>query len=214
VKPSDRGSTSAYLNAQYAFARAAASQTAASVAAIEAEAAGIAQGCPSSLAGAPHRRQFDELGEETTAAVLFAGSKPDANATHAFVNTIAHLRWSNHKIAGLMRMLAAEERATIALALPDVCADIEAWVKSDYHTLAQGTQLFLKQTEAIEKTVGPKKESLNDAILRMLKPYESARDRRLARQTKHLYEIVGRRILEGFSAAMKNLGHALGVKSS
>jgi hypothetical protein len=109
-------------------------------------------------------------------------------------------------------MLAAEGRATMALALPDVCADIEAWVKSDYHTLSQGTQAFFKQTEAIDKIVGPKKESLNKAILRILKPYESGHDRRLARQTNHLYEIVGRRILKGFSKTFKNLVHALGIK--
>jgi hypothetical protein len=212
VKPSDRSSTSAYLNAQHTFARAVENQVAASVAATEAEATGIAHGCPSSLAGAPHRKQFEELAEETVAAVLFAGSKPDASAALTFVKTILRLHWSNHKIARLMQLLVAEERATVALVLPDVCTDIEAWVRSDYHTLSQGTQLFIMQVETIEKTVGTKKEPLNEAILRMLKPYESARDRRLVQQTEHIDKTIGKRILNGLSTAMKNLGHALGVK--
>jgi hypothetical protein len=211
ARSDDRGATQAYLRATYAEAHVEAVDVNASIAAIDGEAAGIKRECPSALVNAPHGKQLNELAEEMSAAVLFSGAAPDQKAILLFARRIAGLRWSSRRITRLVEELASEERVIAGLVVPDVCADIKAWVASGYRTLPRDTAGFLKQTDRIGKGVGAKKEeSVEEAVLRLLKPYESSHDRRLVRHIERLEETTGKKVLHVF-AAIVDTGRALGL---
>ncbi|HXC23643.1 MAG TPA: hypothetical protein VNU28_03575 [Solirubrobacteraceae bacterium] len=212
---SNAGATGAYLRAADAFARAQAANVGASVAAMEKEASGIASGCPSVLAGAPKGAQLGVLGGEIASAVLFSSLAPDRKAILAFVGKVGALHWSDGTVAKLVRELAAEERASAQLALPDVCADLSAWKASGYRTLPSSTTGFIKAVEAVGKETrgaGGKEESLEEAVLRRLRPYETPADRRLAQQVNRVGETAAKRLLSSYSAALSHVGKVLGLE--
>lgn len=214
---SDAGSTAAYLRALDGLAGAQAGNVGASVAAMEREASEIVSGCPSVLSGAPKGEQLSALGGEISAAVLLSSVTPDRTAMLAYAGKIAGLRWRERTVAKLVRMVVVEERATAKLVLPDVCADLREWVGSGYRTLSASTVGFLKSTEALGKeTSGARgmQESLEEAVLRRLRPHENAADRRLARRANQLEESVGKRLLVAYARAFSRVAQALGVKSS
>jgi hypothetical protein len=206
-----------YLRAAEAFARVQAANVAASVAVMEKGAARIAAGCPSILVGAPQGGQLSELEGELAAAVLFSAAGPNRRAMLSFASKVDALHWSNRRIARLVRSLAAEERATAKLTLPNVCADIRVWTASGYHTLSASTLRFIKATEAIGKQTGGgghKGESLEEAVLGRLRPYETPSDRRLAIHVGRLNETVGNRLLPAYFMTLGRVGQALGLTSS
>lgn len=212
----DAGATAVYLRAADAFARVQAANVKPSVAVMEEEAARIASGCPAVLVGAPKGGQFSLLGAEIVSAVLFSSAAPDRTAMLAFVGKIDALHWNNQTVAKLVRAVAAEERATAKLVLPDVCSDLNEWTSSGYRTLSPSTVDFLKTIEAIGKeTKGANgNEEPEEALLRRLRPYETPTDRRLALQVTRLDETVAKRLLSAYAAAVSRVGQALGLKAS
>jgi hypothetical protein len=213
----DVSATGAYLRTAVVFARAQETNVGASIAVMEAQVSVIASGCPGVLGGAPQGSQLSALKGEIAATVLFSSIAPDRSATLAFVSKIDALHWSNGTVAKLVRELAAEERAGAKLVLPDVCADLDAWKTSGYRTLSSNTTAFLMAAEAVGKEthgVRGKKESLEEAVLRHLRVYETADDRRLALQVERVGEAAGKRLLTSYSAALSRVGKALGIEPS
>ncbi len=214
---SDVNATVAYLRAADAFARAQTANVSVSVAAMEREASGIATGCPSVLVGAPKGDQLSALGTEVASSVLFSSVVPDRKAMLAFAGKIGTLHWSNQMVAKLMRAVVTEERVTAKLVMPDVCADLNEWRASGYSTLSMSTTGFLRDTDAIGKETrgtGGKKESLEEVVLRGLRPYETSGDRRLAKQVTRLNETAAKRLLSAYVAVISPVGQALGLKTS
>jgi hypothetical protein len=211
------GATGVYLRAAVVFARAQAANVGASVAAMETQVSGIASGCPGALTVAPKGPQLAALKGEIAAAVLFSAIAPDRSVTLAFVSKIDALHWSSGTVATLVRELAAEERASAKLVLPNICLDLESWKTSGYHTLPSSTTVFLRAVEAVGKEtrgVRGKKESLEEAVLRHLRAYEAASDRRLALQVERVSETASKRLLVAYSAALSRVGKALGIEPS
>jgi hypothetical protein len=211
----DAAATQAYLRASAAYTLGASAELGASVAAIEARANEIAGECPSILTYAPRDAAFGEIGEEASATLFYAGLAPTSATTLSFARAIGRLSWSDRRLTRLVRGQAAEEAAFVALAQPDVCADIEAWQASAYAALPQSTTGFLARSEAIESGsyVGFSEESREAAILRLLKPYEGPGERRALQQVERQEE----RRYGTFSAARKaaqaRLAAALGVSA-
>jgi hypothetical protein len=104
--------------------------------------------CPFAFPYAPRDTAFEELGEEIGDAEWYAGLEPVRSVTEAFAQAIRHLGWSNRRLTRLVRSEAAEERANVALVLPDVCSPIEAWKTSDYAELPPSVGEFLEQIES------------------------------------------------------------------
>jgi hypothetical protein len=211
------GATATYLRAADALARVQLANVAASVAAMEREASSIASGCTAALASAPKGAQFSDLGGEIAASLLFSSIAPDRAAMLVFAEKADALHWSDRKLAGLVKGFALEEQAAAKLVLPDVCADLTEWKASDYNTLSASTTGFLKATEVIGKETkgaGSKKESLEEAVLRQLRPYESPTDRRLAQQISKLTETASKRLLSSYAVALSRIVQRLGAKDS
>jgi hypothetical protein len=204
--------TATYIRAEDLLAQAQAAGIEASVSAINGEAARIRGGCPAVVVDAPHDRQLERLAEEVGAAVLVSGAVPDRGAMLAFAQRIARLRWNDTRIAKVVHMLATEERAIANLVIPDVCADLRAWVGSRYRRLSQDTVGFLKQTNAIGKGVGAKEESYSEVVSRLLARHEFPSERRTAKSIMRLEHTTGKTVLRAFKTAMEAIERALGLK--
>ncbi len=210
---SDAAATRAYLRASDAYALDASAELQERVAALEARASEIAGECPSALTYAPRDEAFAQLSEEIVTVVVYASAAPERSLLLRASQEIGHLRWSNSKLTRLVRLRAAEESGVATIALPDVCADIAAWKASAYAALPQRAGRFLARSEAIEAEsfVGLSEESRETAILRLLRPYESPADRRIAERVERLEAQFGRRFYSAISAAKAKLGDALGA---
>ncbi len=211
----DAAATRAYLRASAAYARGVSADLGASVAAIEARASGIAGECPSALTYAPRDAAFGEIGEEASMTLFYAGLAPMSATTLGFARAIGRLSWSDHRLTRLVRGQAAEEASLVALAQPDVCADIEVWRASAYAALPQSATGFLARSEAIESEgyVGSSEESREAAILRLLEPYEGPGERRALRRIERQEERTYKTLRAARKAAGARLAAALGVST-
>lgn len=207
----DAAATRAYLGASEFYARGAFTESPASTAAVEARARSIAKECPSSLTYAPRDEAFEELTEATEMTVVYAGVAPVRSATLRLANVIAHLRWSNSKLTRLVRSQAVGERLIAALALPDVCADIDGWRMSTYTRLPSSVTEFMARVLAIEGE--PSEESRETVILHLLKPYEGRAERRTVARIEQLEVRNGRRLATAIALARRKLASALGVSA-
>ena len=81
----------------------------------------------------------------------------------------------------LVREETRNEAATLALAVPDVCADARAWANSEFHTLPASTVVFDAKFETILHAQEPQA-----TIHRLLKPLMDNEDRSLLRRINHL----------------------------
>ncbi len=212
-KQGDVAATRAYLRASAVFAREASAELGARVAALEARASAIAGECPSVLTFAPRDEAFGELSGEVVIGVGYASAVPVRSLLLRESREIGHLRWSNARLTRLVRFQAAEERGVSTLALPDVCADIAAWKASAYAVLPKSVGAFLARSEAIEAElfVGSSEELRETVILRLLKPYESPAERRMATRVERVEKRAGDRVSSAVSAARVKLEGALGA---
>lgn len=215
VPTRDATATGAYLRAQKADELDASAQLTASVADIEARAGEIAGECPAALAYAPRDEAFGLFSEEITTVLAYAGAVPDRSALLRTSKAIGHLKWSNSRLTRLVHHLAAEESGDATIALPDVCAEIAAWKASAYVALPESASRFLALSETIESEalVGPSEERREAAILRMLKPYESPADRRIAEHVNRLETQLRSRVSSAISAEKAKLGAKLGAST-
>jgi hypothetical protein len=161
----------------------------------------VAAQCPSAFLYAPRDTAFEALGEEMGDAEWYAGLEPVRSATEAFAEATGNLRWSNRRLTRLVRSEAAYERANVALVLPDVCSPIEAWKAGDYAELPPSVGEFLEQIES----------GSFGLIMRMLRRYEGAAEKRTAKQVERL-ETLDEKSLETASQAIwRELEAAMGV---
>ena len=213
VQIDDAAATRAYLRAGDAYALDASAELPGRVAALQARASGIAGECPAALTYAPRDEAFAGLSEEIVTVVVYASAVAERSLLLREAREIGHLRWSNSKLTRLVHLEAAEENGIVTIALPDVCAELAAWKASAYAALPQGSSRFLARSEAIESEsyVGFSEELREAAILRLLRPYESRADRRIAERVKRLEAQTGRRFSATISAVKAKLADALGV---
>lgn len=231
VSPADIAATHAYLQAAYTYEQAVVANAGASKAAFESTASTIGAECPGVLANAPpqrfalfagpqsprtaraigeanrRERQLNELEDELDEAPQLAFQQPNRQAAATFASALAPLSWSNPKITKLVQQSAAGLKQLTALALPAVCADMRAWVASDYRTLSPATKQFL--SEFVPLAGG----ALAPLLLgRLMKPYEGPAEKILMGKIRQA--IVNDLISEGKSFRIAQLSHTLGIPSS
>jgi hypothetical protein len=211
----DAAATRAYLSASEAYAHGASAEAGASVAAIAARASEIAGECPSALTYAPRDAAFGEIGEEASLTLFYAGVAPMSATRLGFARAVGRLSWSDRELTRLVRAQAAEEVAVVAVALPDVCADIEAWRANAYAALPRSATGFLARVEAIQSGafVGPSEELREAAITRLLTPYEGPGERRTIKRLERQEQRTGRKLGAATEAVRATLTAALGVST-
>jgi hypothetical protein len=209
----DATATRAYISASESYARSASAVAAAGVAAIEARASEIATECPLSLTYAPRDAEFGELGETASETLVYAGLVPMRPAALRLAGAIAHLSWSSSKLTRLVRSLAAVERSGATFELPNVCAEIAGWKASAYATPPPGVAGFLARVYTSEERFGAAEESRESYILSLLKPFESASQRRAVKRAERIEALTWKRLNPAIAAAERKLAAALGASA-
>lgn len=203
-RAADTTATRAYVSAVATYANAAYHVVGARIAAMEADERGVASQCPSAFLYAPRDTAFEELGEEIGTAEWYAGAAPVRSATEVFAQAIGNLSWSSRRLTRLVRAEAAEERAGLALVLPEVCSSIEAWKTSDYAELPPGVSEFLTHVERIESVSF-------GLIMHLLRRYEGPAERRTAKHVVRLEALAGKHLAAASEAIWRKLEAAMGV---
>ncbi|HTA13138.1 MAG TPA: hypothetical protein VK765_06925 [Solirubrobacteraceae bacterium] len=230
--PADRSATDAYLQAGYAFANALVENAPASRAAVQAFAGTLGHECAGVLAGVPvegssrglrpgHLQTARERGEsdrrsqqmqavraEYNSALTDAVYGPDREASATFAQTVAPLRWSNPRIAGLIGEDVGELQELLAEpSASAVCADLRSWQQSGYRTLSAGTVAFEARQEAREQHA-----SAGESVSSLLAPYEGASEKTLERRTKEVLERRFATALGPLARTSQRLADALGAQ--
>ncbi len=201
ASPSDRAPTEAYLTAVYDYAQTSLANAPATRGAIESWAGRVGAECPGVLKGAPPQapsgtpsarrageseREDEQLGElesELGRAGDLTDEQADRQALLAFAAATRTLRWSNPAV---MRYVSAEDASLetdLAQPVPDVCADMQAWVASGYRTLSAATKAWRSRQEAEAK------RDLTGSTGRLSPPHTGdAAERSLQAQVEQLYK--------------------------
>jgi hypothetical protein len=158
----DRLSTHTYLQASLEYTQALVKNAPAAAAAESKHAASIAHECSGVLTGAPGEAvtttgeapptprvrgerlratlQLSTIREELTQALtndLYGG---DRIALEALTAKLAPLRWSDPRIAALIRSELAAMTEEIEPSALNVCADMKSWAESGYRTLSTASR--------------------------------------------------------------------------
>jgi hypothetical protein len=188
-----------------------------SITATEATAAGISRECPGVLAGAPsgehevsftsfqaqtpvspraegeqHRQatQREDIKFELSIALDGARSQPNREASEALIAALTPLRWNNPLVTLLIHLTVAGAQAELELPVPNVCADMSAWVASGFKALSPVSKAIAAHTEAILKEafelIGIAAQGDLKPFLTIFSRYETASDRALAQHVQTL----------------------------
>lgn len=196
---SDEHATHAYLIAQYKLGTALLHGAAAARGAESAAAAQIARECPGVVSGMPQEpslkpfpappprvrgenarlsQQKQTIEEELATAVDRPGTSLYRAAEEVWAAEVRQLSWSNPAITSDVQAGITARLETISAPAPPFCADARAWVQSGYRALSAASREF----EA-SRAARMSDERGEGSLGTLLKPYENASDRALARKT-------------------------------
>ncbi len=222
---SDRAATDAYVGAAYHYEQAALANVPGVRAAVEGLASRLASECPGVLRdgppepppGTPFARrvgeskredeQQSELEGELSETVRLTLVQADRQPLLEFAAATRSLQWTNPTLTQAIDAQATGLEAELALALPNVCADMQAWVASGYRTLTAATHEFAAKREAIARTQDAR---FDKSVARLFASHESAADKALVATTKALYKEREKR-LAGLTRVGNELLASLGV---
>lgn len=138
----DVATTQKYVQANYALVQAGSSKLGAARAALRAVQNQIEGECPRAAAESPQNPDSTQLSNEIIGAMVTNAYHTDVPAGESFIRAAGGLRWSNHRVTSTVQSYVAKLKVLIALQPPNVCADVRAWVASDYQTLPASTVRF------------------------------------------------------------------------
>jgi len=187
----DVAATHAYIQANYALARAAEAEAGGTQASVVLLKQRFGRECPNVGAGSPQNEESQKLSYEAAGALWSAGYGANAGPIRAFARKVKPLRWSNPKLTRIAQSYARSLLELATLALPDLCGDVRAWTASGFKTVPAATTSLDRRAEGIEtKTIPP----------RLLAPYEQPADRGiLARTTRLETKLLQTETVVGFS---------------
>jgi len=141
---SDASATSAYLRANYALVAAGHAHLGTSIAAYRGVLTKVRRECPRGAAGSPQNPESTKLSNEIIGAMVLSAGKPDRPAIQTYLRAVKGLSWSNGAITRAVRSYAASLGKLYALSIPDVCADVHAWVTGSFKSLPSSTVSFVE----------------------------------------------------------------------
>jgi hypothetical protein len=172
----DVASTHAYIQANYALARASEALLASTQANIERRTRQFGRECPGVGVGSPQDEEAQKLSYEAAGAVWSLSYGAAAGPIRAFARAVKPLRWSHAKLTRIAQGYAKSLQQLAALPLPNLCGDARAWSASGFKTVPATTLRFDAHVESIQGHSIP---------ARLLAPYEQPGDRgALARTTR------------------------------
>jgi hypothetical protein len=174
--PQDAASTHAYLVASYAALHAVVSKWPSIEVDIHRLDVSLQAECPDVGAGSPQSAEEQKLSNEVVGALWATSYRADAQIVQRFLHTVDPLKWSNPAVTRSARAYARSLHEMTVLPLPSLCADVRAWVASDFKTVPADTEQFDRHVEAIE---------INELPRRLLSPYLASADRSLLARVEH-----------------------------
>jgi hypothetical protein len=138
----DVASTGTFVQAYYALVRNARVHLRAAEAVPRAVLAQVRRECPHAAAGSPQDGASTPLSNEVIGAMVLTAYHLDLPALNRFVAAAGHLHWSDPRLTRTVRHYVADLRVLAKLEPPHLCADVGAWVASDYRTLPAATVAF------------------------------------------------------------------------
>lgn len=217
--PDNVAATQAYVRARYELYRAIVLSLPESQTAVDGFVNRVVGECPNVLVGAPQGQLSLELGFEEVFLLgrVFVG--PDERAGFVYADAVKHLRWTTPELTRLVDGGGAWGRTEAKLGPSDLCADLKAWAASGYHMLSAGTKRLLRRirTEgssepSVSGGTGKQNEKSDEAIWRLLGPYETPSVKTLVRSVKQLEARVRNRNVDSVFSASLELSKRLGMK--
>jgi hypothetical protein len=142
---SDAAATQKYIQANYALVQAGSSKLGAARAALRSTQRGIEGECPRAAAESPQNADSTQLSNEVIGAMVTNAYHTDVPAGNRFIRATQGLRWSSRSLTTAVQSYVHSIKVLNALAPPNVCADVRAWVASGYQTLPTTTVRFDQQ---------------------------------------------------------------------
>ncbi len=171
------------------------------------------------LVGAPRGEQRLELGFEEIFLLGRVFVRPDERAGFVYANSVEHLRWTSPELTRLVDGGGGWGETETKFGPADLCADLKAWAASGYHTLSVGTKRLLRRIRmegssepSVPERTAKQNEKSDEAIWRLLGPYETPSVKMLVRSVKQLEARVGNRDVNSVFSAGLELSKRLGMK--
>ena len=174
----DVAATEKYIRANYALVQAGRAKLGAAAAALAAVKHQIARDCPRAAAESPQNEDSTQLSNEIIGAMVLNAYRTGEPAGQRFISAVKGLRWSNRRLTNTIQAYASKLKVLKALAPPDVCADVRAWVASNYKTLPATTVGFDQQFMPNWVAIGE--------LPALLAPYERPSQKSILRRTHQL----------------------------
>jgi hypothetical protein len=175
----DVAATRAYVEADYRLVRVSRANLSASEGSIRALVHRTVSECPLAGEGSYVNHAANEVSEEVIGTLVTTAYRPDVSAIDAFVRAIKRLRWSDHRLTRIVRGYIVKLENLAALAPADICGDTKAFAAGGFQTAPEGTARFDKLYLAANIEA-------EEVPLRLLAPYEHARQVALLRRIKKL----------------------------
>lgn len=138
----DAASTHAYLAADHALVRTATSHFGVARAAFASLLHRLHGECPQAAAESPQNEDSTQLSNELIGAMVLGAYRPDRQHIQAFIAATRSLRWGSAAITRWVHEYDSKLSTLLALAPPDVCRDVRAWVAGGYRSLPASTAAF------------------------------------------------------------------------
>lgn len=207
----NRQATRSYLEAEYALARARATDYAPAATALNELAGRIGAECPGVAAHAPDGgRELGELEVETATVMIIGQFAPIRQQLVRAVHVLRGLRWSDGKLTALVHR-GARGLAELLLTPPNLCADWGGWVASGYSTLTPASRRFLRAIPVVKAAYG-EGESPADDVSHLLAPYENHADKELAAAIRRSGRTETPEQMEAIGHANESVLFALGLR--
>jgi hypothetical protein len=175
----DVAATRAYIQANYRLTRVARGNLAASEGASHALARRTVGECPLGGEGSYTNNAASQFSEEVVGTIVTTTFRPDVGAIDAFTHVVKHLRWSDARLTHSVRGYVAKLENLAALPPANICEDVKAFAAADFRVAPEATISFDKRYLAADVEA-------EEVPLRLLAPYEGAKQVALLRRTKQL----------------------------
>ena len=132
-------------------------------------------------AASPQNPDSTQLSNELIGAMVLSAYRTDVSAGTNFIRVAKGLRWSNHRLTNAIQSYVGKLKVLSTLAIPNVCADVRAWVAGDYRTLPASTVRFDQQFmpnwvavgELPAQLLAPSERPDQQAVLRRTSQFEA-----------------------------------------
>lgn len=164
---SNVSATHAYIQANYAVAKAGVARIGTVQTKVQALNANLAQECPGAGRGAPELEVTQPVSGEVVAALWSIAYGTNAGPIATFAAKVKPLRWSSSRITRIVSRYARSLHELSTLPMPNLCEDVRSFAASGFRTPPAGAVALVDHAESLE---------LEPVPAHLLAPFERGSD--------------------------------------